>query len=72
MAPVRDGRRLVSELIDRARDEGLDRLVAYVSDDNHPVRAWIARSGGAAEADAGDATIYTIPLEGFERQRRAA
>lgn len=66
------GRRLMSELIDRARARGIDRLVAYVSDDNHPVRAWIARSGGAAEADAGDATVYSIPIQGFEEQRRAA
>jgi len=66
------GRRLMSDLVDRARAEGIDRLVAYVSDDNHPVRAWIARSRGAAEADAGDATVYSIPLEGFEEQRMAA
>jgi acetyltransferase len=39
------GRQLMSELIDRAREEGIDRLVAYVSDDNHPVRDWIAARG---------------------------
>jgi RimJ/RimL family protein N-acetyltransferase len=66
------GRQLMSELIDRARAQGIDRIVAYVSDDNHPVRAWIARSQGAAEADAGDATVYTIPLASFEEQRRVA
>jgi hypothetical protein len=36
------------------------------------VRGWIARSGGAAKADAGDATVYTIQLEGFEEQRMVA
>jgi GNAT superfamily N-acetyltransferase len=66
------GRRLMSALVDRARAQGIDRLVAYVSDDNDPVRAWIVRSGGAAEADAGDATVYSIPLDGFAEQRRAA
>jgi GNAT superfamily N-acetyltransferase len=66
------GRQLMSELIDRAREEGIDRLVAYVSYDNHPVRGWIARSGGTAQADAGDATVYTIPLEGVGEQRMAA
>jgi len=66
------GRRLMSELIDRARAEGIDRLVAYVGVDNHPVRGWIARSGGTAQPDAGDATVYSIPLEGFAAQRRAA
>jgi RimJ/RimL family protein N-acetyltransferase len=66
------GRRLISELADRARAEGIDRLVAYVGADNHPVRGWIARSGGTAQSDAGDATVYSIPLEGFAEQRRAA
>jgi len=66
------GRRLMNELIDRARAAGIDRLVAYVSADNHPVRRWIARSGGVVQADAGDATVYTIRLEGFEEQRMAA
>jgi L-amino acid N-acyltransferase YncA len=66
------GRRLMSELVDRARAEGIDRLVAYVTDDNHPVRGWIARSGGTAQSDAGDATVYSIPLEGLAERRRAA
>jgi L-amino acid N-acyltransferase YncA len=66
------GRRLMSELVDRARAGGVICLVAYVSDDNHPVRGWIARSGGTAQSDAGDATVYSIPLESFEAQRMAA
>jgi acetyltransferase len=66
------GRRLMSELVGRARSEGIDRLVAYVGADNHPVRGWIARSGGTAQSDGGDATLYSIPLEGFEEQRMAA
>jgi L-amino acid N-acyltransferase YncA len=66
------GRRLMSELVGRARAGGVVRLVAYVSDDNHPVRGWIARSGGAAQSDAGDATVYSIPIESFEAQRMAA
>jgi GNAT superfamily N-acetyltransferase len=66
------GRQLMSELIDRARAEGIDRLVAYVSDDNHPVRGWIARSGGISQSEAGDATVYSIPLQGFAEERMAA
>jgi GNAT superfamily N-acetyltransferase len=66
------GRRLMRELIGRARAEGIDRLLAYVSDENHPVRAWIAHAGGAAEVDPGDATVYTIPLDGFAEQRMVA
>jgi L-amino acid N-acyltransferase YncA len=66
------GRALMSALVDRARAEGIDRLVAYVGDDHHPVRAWIASSGGTAQADAGDATVYSIPLEGFAELPRAA
>jgi GNAT superfamily N-acetyltransferase len=66
------GRRLISELLDRAREEGIVRFLAYVSNDNHPVRGWIARSGGIVESRAGDATVYTIPIAGFAEARRAA
>lgn len=66
------GRRLMRELIDRARAEGIARLVAYVGADNHPVHGWIARSGEAVEADAGDATLYSIPLDGVAEERMAA
>jgi acetyltransferase len=66
------GRRLMSELLDRARAEGIVRLVAYVSSDNYPVRDWIARSGGIVQANAGDATLYSIPLEKFAENRMAA
>jgi RimJ/RimL family protein N-acetyltransferase len=66
------GRRLIGELIDRARDEGIARLVGYVSDDNHPVRAWIARSGGAVESYDGAATVYSIPIDQSAEVRRAA
>jgi GNAT superfamily N-acetyltransferase len=66
------GSRLMSELVDRARIEGIDRLVAYVTDHNHPVRGWIARSAGATQSNVGDATLYTIPLEALAEQRMAA
>jgi GNAT superfamily N-acetyltransferase len=66
------GRRLMSELIDRARDHGIVRFVAYVSNDNQPVRGWIARSGGTVETHDGDATIYSIPIAGVAEARRAA
>ena len=66
------GRRLIGELIDRAREEGIARLVAYVSDDNHPVRGWIARSGGTVRAYDGDATLSSIPIDQLAQVRRAA
>jgi RimJ/RimL family protein N-acetyltransferase len=66
------GRRLMGELVDRARDEGVDRLVAYVSSDNLPVLGWIARSGGSVDAWAGDAAVYSIPLDRYEQERMAA
>jgi GNAT superfamily N-acetyltransferase len=66
------GRRLMSELVGRARAEGIGRLIAYVGADNYPVHRWIARSGGTAQSDAGDATVYAIPLEDFEEERMAA
>jgi L-amino acid N-acyltransferase YncA len=66
------GRRLMSELVQRARAEGIARLVAYVGADNYPVRAWIARSGGTARSDAGDATVYSVPIDQSAEARRAA
>jgi RimJ/RimL family protein N-acetyltransferase len=66
------GRELMSELVDRARDEGIDRLVAYVSSDNLPVRSWIARSGGSVRGSAGDAAVYSIPIDHDEPERVAA
>jgi GNAT superfamily N-acetyltransferase len=66
------GRRLISELVDRARAEGVTRLLAYVSADNLPVLGWVARVGGVAEARDGDATLYSIPLGDSVEGRRAA
>jgi RimJ/RimL family protein N-acetyltransferase len=61
------GRRLLGALFDRARAEGVTRLLAYVDTENHRVRGWIARAGGVAEAHHGDATVYGIPLDGATR-----
>jgi RimJ/RimL family protein N-acetyltransferase len=66
------GRRLMSELVERAGDEGIDRLVAYVSSDNLPVLSWIARSGGSVHGSAGDAAVYSIPLDHDQQERLAA
>jgi RimJ/RimL family protein N-acetyltransferase len=66
------GRCLMRELIDRARAAGIARLVAYVSADNHPVLAWIARSGGTVQDDSGDARVFGIPIVGVAAARRAA
>jgi GNAT superfamily N-acetyltransferase len=65
------GRRLLTELADRARAEGVTRLTAYVGSDNAPVRGWIARLGGIAVAHDGDAILYSVPI-GPGSDRRAA
>jgi GNAT superfamily N-acetyltransferase len=66
------GRQLLSALADRARGEGITRLLAYVGADNRPVLGWIARAGGAAEAHDGDATVYSIALDLRGDEWRAA
>jgi GNAT superfamily N-acetyltransferase len=66
------GRRLMTELVDRARDAGVRRLLAYVGAENLPVHAWIDRAGGVAEARDGDSTLYSIPLADSVELRRAA
>jgi GNAT superfamily N-acetyltransferase len=62
------GRRLIRELADRARAEGVTRLLAYVGADNRPVLDWIARAGGVDETRDGDAIVFSIPIA----ERRAA
>ena len=66
------GRRLMSELVARARAEGIARFVAFVSSDNYPVLSWIEHVGGVATIAVGDATIYTIPLDRLPKLRKAA
>jgi GNAT superfamily N-acetyltransferase len=66
------GRRLMRRLAERARDEGITRLFAYVGPDNRPVLGWIARAGGVVTAHDGDAIAYTIPLDRPAEERRAA
>jgi GNAT superfamily N-acetyltransferase len=66
------GRRLIGELVRRARAEGITRLLAYVGRDNLPVRGWIARAGGIVESYEGDATLFSIPLGRAVSERRAA
>jgi GNAT superfamily N-acetyltransferase len=66
------GRRLMSELVGRARGEGVTRLLAYVDADNGTVLGWIARAGGVAAARDGDATVYSIPLDRPGDDRSAA
>jgi GNAT superfamily N-acetyltransferase len=66
------GRRLMRELVDRARAEGVTRLLAYVGADNRPVLGWTARAGGVAEARDGDAIVFSIPVERPSEERRAA
>jgi ribosomal protein S18 acetylase RimI-like enzyme len=64
------GRRLMRELGESARAEGVTRLVAYIEADNLPVRRWIARAGGVAQEH--DAGVYTLSLDRPGEERRAA
>jgi GNAT superfamily N-acetyltransferase len=66
------GRRLLTELADRARAEGISRLTAYVGRDNGPVRRWIARLGAVALARDGDAILYSVSLDPPSDRRAAA
>lgn len=66
------GRRLMCQLAERARHEGITRMLAYVGDDNHPVLAWLGRAGGLAVAHDGEAIVFTIPLDPPGEERRAA
>jgi GNAT superfamily N-acetyltransferase len=66
------GRRLMRDLVGRARGEGIARLLAYVGADNHRVLGWIARAGGVTEARDGDAIVYGIPLDRPAEERRVA
>jgi GNAT superfamily N-acetyltransferase len=66
------GRRRMSELAERARAQGMMRLVARVRADDYPVLGWIARIRGLTHGYAAEATVYTIPPERFAPERRAA
>jgi GNAT superfamily N-acetyltransferase len=66
------GRRLMRRLAERASDEGITRLLAYVGADNRPVLGWIARAGGFVTAHDGDAIAYSIAVDRPAEGRRAA
>jgi acetyltransferase len=66
------GRRLIHELVGRARAEGFTRLPASVSTGNLPVLEWTARAGGTVESHGGDTTLYNIPRGLAGTDRRAA
>ena len=66
------GRRLVDQLVARAREEGISRLLAYVNDENLPVLAWVRRAGGLALVRDGDETLYSFGIDSVEPEREAA
>jgi GNAT superfamily N-acetyltransferase len=66
------GRRLMRDLVGRARGQGITHLLGYVGADNNRVVGWIARAGGIPEARDGDAIVYGIPLDRPSEERRAA
>jgi GNAT superfamily N-acetyltransferase len=66
------GRRLVRELAERARDEGISRLLGYVGVDNRPVLGWLGRAGGVRVAIDGEAIVFAIALDRLGEERKAA
>lgn len=66
------GGRLISALVDRARAEGITRLLAYVSTENLPVVGWISRAGGIVHSHDADTIELSLPLERLAQGRRAA
>jgi GNAT superfamily N-acetyltransferase len=57
------GRRLMPELVTRARAEGITQMLAYVGADNRRVIEWIARAGGVLKVRDGDAFVFSIRLD---------
>jgi ribosomal protein S18 acetylase RimI-like enzyme len=66
------GRRLMRRLAERAREEGITRLLAYVGVANHPALGWLRRAGGVAVGHDGGAVVVSIPLDHSAEGRRAA
>jgi ribosomal protein S18 acetylase RimI-like enzyme len=56
------GRRLIAGLAERARAEGITRMVAQVATDNVRVIDWVRRSGGVVTARDGDAVLMAVRL----------
>ena len=56
------GRRLIADLAERARAEGITRVLAQVATENVTVIEWIRRSGGVVTARDGDAVLISIRL----------
>jgi ribosomal protein S18 acetylase RimI-like enzyme len=65
------GRRLITELVGRARANGIERLVAYVDPANERVIEWLERHG--AESSRGNTgSIYTLDIAAPATIGRAA
>jgi ribosomal protein S18 acetylase RimI-like enzyme len=56
------GRRLMRELVDRAHDEGITCLLAYVGVENRPVLGWLERAGGLVRARDGEAIVVALRI----------
>jgi RimJ/RimL family protein N-acetyltransferase len=65
------GHRLVTELADRARANGFERLVAFVDPENRRVIDWLARHGARRSGDESGA-VYTLEIAAAATRRRAA
>jgi ribosomal protein S18 acetylase RimI-like enzyme len=66
------GRRLMRQLAQRARRQGITHLVAYVGVDNGPVLGWLGRAGAVTIAHDGEAIVFAITLDPPGEERRAA
>jgi RimJ/RimL family protein N-acetyltransferase len=65
------GRRLVTPLVERARENGFERLIAYVDPTNRRVIEWLERHG-AKRSSANTDTTYTLEIAGQATLGRAA
>jgi ribosomal protein S18 acetylase RimI-like enzyme len=65
------GRRLVAELSERARAEGITQLLAHVAPDNRRVIDWVTRAGGIIEDSDRDAIRFSVALDRADVRRAA-
>jgi RimJ/RimL family protein N-acetyltransferase len=65
------GRRLVTPLVERARENGFERLIAYVGPENRRVIDWLERHG-AKHSPNKTGLVYTLELNTAAPLQRAA
>ena len=61
----------MAELSERARAEGITRLLAHVAPDNRRVIDWVTRAGGVIEDSDHDAIRFSVTLDRADILRAA-